>query len=640
MFKKGILFFSLLLVFNLLVFPENGYAKEEKIRVIITFQKKIDEAVVYRMQGELHHKFTDISIATATVPKRVIPLLKSLPGVESVKEEIQFEKASETVKQPIRWSVKKVNGAQTLEKGLTGKGIKVAVLDTGISIDHEDLKVAGGISTVEDHKSYDDDNGHGTHVAGIIGAQNNGIGALGVAPDSELYAVKVLNSEGFGGEGEIAAGIKWAIDNKMDIINMSLSSPRYSKVIENYINIAADKGIIVVAAAGNSGTPDGLQNTIEYPAKLEKTIAVGAIDKFDKRGYFSSSGKELDVVAPGVDVYSTFWQDGKNSYMVESGTSMAAPYVAGTLAVYKQKNPDDNLKEVLMRNTIDLGVSGKDNLYGNGLVQTERDSVAPTIPRNQIVSHIGHGDISLKWKASTEEVALKGYEIYRDGKKVKFLSGLSYHDYLTNGSYSYQIRAIDKAGNKSDFTSTVKATVSGMNLRDVSNNDWYAPHVIYLSSKSIVSGYADIGFSAGRNVKRSEAISMIGRAIGLNGTKRKTSFSDVNQSSFASGYIQSAFEAGIVSGNGDGNFHPEKNISRAEMAIMLSKAYKLKTVSNVSFTDVNKSMAAYQSINLVETNGITSGYSDGTFRPYSKVTRGQFAVFTARANNKQFRLEK
>jgi Subtilase family/S-layer homology domain len=638
--KKIILLLSILLMVKMLYVPTGSHAKEEKQRVVITFHKKIDDALINRLQGKLHHKFTDVSIASVSVPKRVIPVLRSMPGVVSVKEEVQYKKTADLVSQPIRWPVKKVNGAQTLQKGLTGKGVKVAVLDTGISIDHEDLIVAGGTSTVENHISFDDDNGHGTHVAGIIGAQNNSVGSVGVAPDVELYAVKVLDSDGVGYEGEIAAGIKWAIDNKMDIINMSLSSPGYSPVIDDFINMAANQGIMIVAAAGNYGMPDGTQNTIEHPAKNEKTIAVGAIDKFDIRAPFSATGRELDVVAPGVDVYSTFWEDGENSYMVESGTSMAAPFVTGTLAVYKQKNPDGDLRGMLLNNTIDLGVLGKDNLYGNGLVQTERDSVAPTVPADLTVSHIGHGDISLQWKASVEEVAFKGYEIYRDGKLIILLkNGLSYHDYLVNGSYSYQLRAIDKAGNRSDMTEVVKTSVSGMGLEDISNDDWYAPHVIYLSSKSIVSGYSGIGFSAGRNVKRSEAISMIGRAIGLNGTKRKTSFLDVYESSFASGYIQSAFEAGIVSGNGNGYFYPENNITRAEMAIMLAKAYKLKATSNVSFTDVNESMAAYQAINLVETNGIATGYSDGTFRPYTKVTRGQFAVFTARANNKQFRLE-
>jgi subtilisin family serine protease len=639
--KKIALILSILLMVNMLYVPTGSYAKEEKQRVVITFHKKIDDALIKRMQGKLHHKFTDVSIASVSVPKRAIPVLKSLPGVVSVKEEVQYEKTAELVNQPIRWPVKKVNAAQTLQKGLTGKGVKVAVLDTGISIDHEDLIVSGGTSTVENYTSFDDDNGHGTHVAGIIGAQNNSVGSVGVAPDVELYAVKVLDSDGVGYEGEIAAGIKWAIDNKMDIINMSLSSPGYSPVIDNYINMAADQGIMIVAAAGNYGMPDGTQNTIEHPAKNENTIAVGAIDKFDIRAPFSATGRELDVVAPGVDIYSTFWEDGKNSYMVESGTSMAAPFVAGTLAVYKQKNPDGDLRGMLLNNTIDLGVTGQDYLYGHGLVQTERDTVPPTVPANFSVFHAGKGDVSLQWKASTDEVALKGYKIYRDGKLIKLLkSGISYHDYLVNGPYSYQLRAVDKASNESNMTSTVKTSVSGMSLQDISNEDWYAPHVIYLSSKSIVSGYAGIGFSAGRIVKRSEAISMIGRAIGLNGSKRETSFVDVPESSFASGYIESAYEAGIISGNGKGYFNPNKNITRAEMAIMIAKAYKLKTESDVSFTDVSESIASYHAINLVETGGITSGYSDGTFRPNLNVTRGQFAVFTARANNKQFKLEK
>ncbi|MFC0187323.1 S8 family serine peptidase [Fictibacillus aquaticus] len=640
MFKKTAFALSVIIAGNLFLPSNEGYSSEQKTRVLITFEKKIDQKIAQKFHGKIHHQLPELSIISATVPKAAVKLIDAVPGVVSVKEEIKYKMTETAAGQTVRWPVQKVNGVQTINKGFTGKGVKVAVLDTGISLNHPDLKVSGGVSTVEGRASYADDNGHGTHVAGIISAENNEIGAVGVAPDADVYAVKVLDENGFGYESEIIGGLTWAIENKMDVINMSLSSPLKSDAINAKVNEAVSKGIMVVAAAGNNGTADGIENTIEWPAKNENTIAVGAIDKFTKRGYFSGTGKELDVVAPGVDVYSTYWSEGQNSYMVASGTSMAAPYTAGTLAVYKQKNPTGDLRKMLLQNTIDLGTAGRDNLYGNGLIQTERDTTAPTLPASFSAVHAGKGDVSLKWNATTETVALKGYELYRNGKLIKLIeSGTSYHDYLANGKYEYKMRAVDWAGNASAMTNMAAASVSGAGFQDVTNEDWYAPHVIYLSGKSIVSGYADIGYSAGRSVTRAEAIAMIGRAKGLDGTKRKTEFKDVYASSFASGYIQSALNAGIISESTTGYFYPNRTITRGEMAIMLSRAYNLKTTGTVSFSDVTESMAAYKAINLVETSGIASGYADGTFRPNAPVTRGQFGVFTARADNKQFRLQ-
>lgn len=206
---------------------------------------------------------------------------------------------------------------------------------------------------------------------------NNSIGVVGVAPAANLYAVKVLDRKGSGYVSDVVAGIDWAITNRMDIINMSLGSSSYSEALEAAVNRAYGAGILLVAAAGNSGTDITSSDNVEYPAKFDSVIAVAATDATNLRAYFSSTGPEVEVSAPGVNIKSTYLN---NSYVTMSGTSMATPMVSGDLALLKQANPtktNAELRELLHQNVIDLGYldamgnAVKDNLYGFGLIQAQ-----------------------------------------------------------------------------------------------------------------------------------------------------------------------------------------------------------------------------------------------------------------------------
>lgn len=260
-----------------------------------------------------------------------------------------------------------------------GAGIKVAVIDTGIELAHPDLaaNIKGGYNAISPLKSANDDNGHGTHVAGIIGAIDNTVGVLGVGPQINLYAVKVLNRNGSGYLSDIIEGLDWAIANNMQVINMSLGTSVYNKSFEDAIKRVNVAGIVQVAAAGNSGPND---NTVNYPAKFTEVIAVSAVDKNDIIASFSSRGTEVDIAAPGVSIFSTY--KGK-IYKNLSGTSMASPHVAGVAAlllnaVNKCDSDGDlicdsaEVKQRLETTAEDLGTSGRDNLYGAGLVNAER----------------------------------------------------------------------------------------------------------------------------------------------------------------------------------------------------------------------------------------------------------------------------
>ena len=238
------------------------------------------------------------------------------------------EPAPEQPLQAMAWGVKRI-GANSAWVLSTGSGVKVAIIDSGIDGDHLDLmdNIKGGYNAVNPRKSWNDDNGHGTHVAGIVAALDNTIGVVGVAPQAHLYAVKVLNRRGIGFASDIIDGLQWCIDHEIQVVNMSIGSSGSSQSYHDAIIAAKNVGITIVAAAGNNGEYDG---SIVWPAKWSETIAVSATNESDGIAYFSSYGEEIDLAAPGQDINST-WNDGY--YHVGSGTSMATPHVAGTVAL-------------------------------------------------------------------------------------------------------------------------------------------------------------------------------------------------------------------------------------------------------------------------------------------------------------------
>lgn len=242
------------------------------------------------------------------------------------------------VKQKTGWGVNAFDLPEAWKK-TKGEGIKIAVLDTGCDLDHPDLKsnLLPGLNLINSSKEPWDDNGHGTHVSGIIAAENNEIGMVGVAPSAKIIPVKVLDKYGNGGLVEVSKGIRWSVDvAKADLICMSLGAPNPVQEVRKAIQYAESKGVICFVAAGNAG----LTKQIYYPAEYPETIAIGSIDEDFSRSNFSNTGENLDFMAPGGKIFSTVpdkW------YAILSGTSMAAPFACGVAALLLSKAKSKNL---------------------------------------------------------------------------------------------------------------------------------------------------------------------------------------------------------------------------------------------------------------------------------------------------------
>ncbi|OMP66320.1 S8 family serine peptidase [Domibacillus epiphyticus] len=341
---------------------------DEEKKMLIVFDEELSDKeidkTVENAGGDVTVTYDQVPVASVEIPEQSIDELLEDPSVKHVEEDILIH-LNEQVED---WGIPATNMPATWNSGFTGKGIKVAVIDSGIA-PHSDLAIAGGISTVDYTSSYNDDQGHGTHVAGIIGARNNSFGVKGAAYESELYAVKAFNQDGAAYLSDMIEGIDWSISNGMDIINLSSGTQVDSAAFQSVIDKAYASGLLIVAAAGNDGAPDGLDDTVDFPARYSSVIGVGAVDSYSMRAAFSSTGPAVEVSAPGVNILSTYLDD---QYGYLSGTSMAAPYATGKLALLKQAYPqltNEELRQLLIKHTRDLGHPGRDPFFGYGLIQ-------------------------------------------------------------------------------------------------------------------------------------------------------------------------------------------------------------------------------------------------------------------------------
>jgi minor extracellular protease Epr len=351
--------------------------------VIVVFKHSVDHSLIRGLNANVEKSYKNFPIVKMTLPEQAVLALAKNPNVKSIESEVIF-----TVNEDIiEWGIAKVEAPKAWAQGYTGSGVKVGIIDTGIA-PHDDLIIAGGANFVDTASSYYDDNGHGTHVAGTVAALDNGLGVIGVAPDVQLYAIKVLNSSGSGTLSDIIEGIDFAISEQLDIINMSLGTSTDSPALHTAVDTAYSSGILVVASAGNSGKRVITVDNVGYPAKYDSAIAVAATDVNNLRASFSSTGPAVEVAAPGVYVRSTYLNNG---YATMSGTSMAAPHVSGHLALMIQAFPNKTpleIRALLQLYVLDLGNAGRDWAFGYGLIQSFLTNVQPPVTKETFTTVI------------------------------------------------------------------------------------------------------------------------------------------------------------------------------------------------------------------------------------------------------------
>ncbi|WP_026691136.1 S8 family peptidase [Alteribacter aurantiacus] len=345
----------------------DSVGKQDREEYLVMFDGKAEKGLLNAFgvsDSEILHEYDLLPVYQLSLTKQQARGLQNHPQIKYVEADAEVKKSQTTP-----YGVPQVQATDVHQYGYFGQGVRVAVLDTGIDANHSDLNVYGGHSVFSnwpESSPYYDGDGHGTHVAGTVAALNNSIGVLGVAPSARLYAVKVLDSNGNGSYSGIAQGIEWSVNNGMDIINMSLGGSQHSSILQAYSDYAYNQGVLLVAAAGNSGNASGTGDSVNFPAKYNSVMAVAAVDWNNNRASFSSTGPTVEIAAPGVNIQSTF---PGNTYRSLNGTSMASPHVAGVAALLMHYQPgytNAQVRSVLNNSAKPLGNS---NHFGNGLVQ-------------------------------------------------------------------------------------------------------------------------------------------------------------------------------------------------------------------------------------------------------------------------------
>jgi thermitase len=318
--------------------------------------------------------------------EQVVAMLRQDPDIEFAERDGLAE-AVMLPNDPIllsgeEWHISRVGASEAWNVTVGRPDVIVAVLDSGITAGHPDLAghLLPGFDFVGNDNNPADDFGHGTAVAGVIAASgNNGSGVAGIAFGCSLLPVKVVDSSGFAAYSTVAQGIRFAVDQGARIINLSVAGSASSITMQEAINYAWERNVIVVAAAGNNGTAE-----LQYPAACEHVLAVSATEPDDSRAAFSAYGNHIGLSAPGENIWTT-QRDLGNPYGVWRGTSFSSPLVAGAAALVASANvslSNTQIVSLLEESADDLGTPGFDPLFGFGRVNAFR-AVSMAVPESR-----------------------------------------------------------------------------------------------------------------------------------------------------------------------------------------------------------------------------------------------------------------
>ena len=492
-----------------------------------------------------------------------------------------------------------------------GRPVVVAVVDSGVDRSHPDLVgqiLTGGnfvgfvpvegepVAPIDSDVS--DGVGHGTHVAGTIAATaDNSIGIAGLAPGVSILPVRVLDDTGQGTNTQLAAGILWAVSQGADIINLSLGTTSEDTVVRSAVQHAVANDVLVLAAAGNCGSPSGglcggVVDARVYPAAWPETVAVAATDSptgtdpwLDERAPFSTRATWVDLAAPGVSIHGTTPGTG---YSAESGTSMAASITTASAALVWSRYPADSstgVRDRLYRSALDLGPAGHDPSFGHGLVQP-LDAVASAPVTAMVGLDNDELAAALLDAACPPGLALPGFDdVDPDAPHGDSIGCVAlWNIALGTGGGRYEPNRAVTRGQMATFLD-----------RYITHSDGRVP------------------------AHRGQVIDAFGDDDG----------------SAHEGAINRLAAAGIVAGRADGSFGPAAPVTRGQMATFIDRAvaYRATTALPAAehpFTDIVGSTHE-PAIARITTAGIATGRADGSFGPAAPVTRGQMATFIGRA---------
>jgi thermitase len=393
-----------------------------------------------------------------------------------------------------QWAHGAIQSAKAWEIA-TGNDIIIAIIDTGVDMSHPDLagKLVAGYDFVARDNSPNDENGHGTHVAGIAAAiTNNGVGVAGMSWGARIMPVRVLDYRGYGYNTDITEGIYWAYQNGARIINLSLGGKDFSQTMQDAVNAAHAAGSLVVAAMGNCRTQNTacpVANPTQYPAAYANVMAVAATNSGDNYAYYSQYGAHSDIAAPGgamgsyhdpngiystmptYGVYMTTAYGYYNNYDYVQGTSQATPYVSGLAALIWSLNAtlsNNEVQNLIEQTADDLGALGKDQNYGWGRINAYAAlaTLAPPDPPTLAAIDNLDGDHSftISWNAVTKAVAyqLQESRTANFGAPTVRYNGPNTHMQVTGQSVNvwyYRVRAVDDRGNASAWSNSQSVTV-------------------------------------------------------------------------------------------------------------------------------------------------------------------------------------
>lgn len=485
---KILTFLALLMLIGagsfVLAAPPSGANSADFDRYIVIAENNDVRSLVLshaqNMGGDVIFQFDSVPGMVVELPLSAVGALARNPHVKEIGLDTKVHALDAEL--DASWGVKKI-GAGNVHPYNQGAGVRVAVIDTGVDYTHPDLNAnyAGGYDFVNEDTDPMDDNDHGSHVSGIIAAEDNGAGVVGVAPQADIYALKALDASGSGYWSDVIRAIDWAVANNMQVINMSLGSSSAAPGVGTAVKNAYDAGIVIFAAAGNSGNCGGNSEKVEYPARYDEVIAVGAVNQSNSRPCFSSHGSQVELAAPGVSVLSTIVGGGYASF---SGTSMASPHAAGVAALVLadgtlgDRNGDGVINNVdvrlwLQTTADDLGSAGRDTWYGYGLVDADEAAPGGAGPvdsppfvnlTNPAENSVVSGYVNINVDASDDN-GIDHVDLYLDGVLLGFDASSPYEwlwntTSATEGNHILSVTAVDTIGQSS--SDNVSVTVDNI----------------------------------------------------------------------------------------------------------------------------------------------------------------------------------